>query len=433
MNPDGTGNQPSYGPDGQWAGPASGHPQQGQPQYGQQPSGPPQYPYGDPWAQPYGQPQPGYIDPGYPQQGYGQPGYGQQGYPQPGYGQPGPGWGAPAPDVKVGTVALRPLDLGDIYGGAIAAIRTNPAVMVGLTAVFVVIAQLVTFLAQIPATRVAVDSDAETGEFLGDLAAASGLSLGVGLVVGVATLFLTGVLTVAVARSVLGERTGAGDAMRTLGPRLLSLIGLSLLQFLIFLVPTVLVVALVVAIAVGAGDAGPVVAVLVGFVLFLVLVVGYLAILPTLSLAYPAVVLERLDPVAALKRGYDLQRPGFWRVLGILLLTYLIAGIVSIIVAIPFGIVSAVVDGGDGVDNLAGSTVTGLAIAGVGAVIGQVLTVPFLAGVQTLLYVDQRMRNEQFDQVLRDEALRRWQTGAPGAPTDALWLQKPQAAPSSWY
>ena len=58
----------------------------------------------------------------------------------------------------------------------------------------------------------------------------------------------------------------------------------------------------------GAGGMG------VAFLLFLVLIVGYLALLPMVSLAYPAVVLERLGPIAALKRGYELQRPGFWRV-----------------------------------------------------------------------------------------------------------------------
>ncbi|MCS3780436.1 DUF2076 domain-containing protein [Tsukamurella ocularis] len=416
MNPDGTGNQPSYGPDGQWAGPTGGSPQ-----FGYQQPAPPQYPYGDPWAQQYAQ-QPGYAQPGYP-----------QGYHQQTYGQPGPGWGAPAPEVKVGIVVLRQLDLSDIYGGAMAAIRSNPGVMVGLTAVLVLVTQLITFLAQIPMTRIAVDPDAETDAALGDVAAATGLSIGVGLVAGIATLFLTGVLTVAVARAVMGERSSAGEAVRAIGPRLLSLIGLSVLQFLIFLVPTALVVGLVVAVAVAAGDAGPVVAVLLAFVLLFVLIVGYLAILPTVSLAYPAVVVEQLGPIAALKRGFELQRPGFWRVLGILLLTYLITGIVTIVVSIPFGIVSVLVDDGAGLETLAGSTVTGLAIAGIGAVIGQVLTVPFLAGVQTLLYVDQRTRNEQFDQVLRDEALRRWQSGVPGIPTDALWLQKPQAAPSSWY
>lgn len=410
MNPDGSGNQPSYGQNGQWetpyyGAPQPGYPESGYPQYGYQQPGPPQYPAGGPWGQPYG--------------------YAPQGYPQ-----PGPGWGVP--EVKIGTVPLRPLDVGGLYGGAFAAIRANPGVMVGLTAVFVVLTQLITFLAQIPLTRIAVDPDAESGEVLGDLAAATGVSIGVGIVAGIATLFLTGVLTIAVARSVMGERTSPAEALRALGPRILPLIGLSLLQFVILLVPTALVIGLIVVIAVTA-DGGPIVAVLVALVLFVLLSVGYLAILPTVSLAYPAVILERLGPIAALKRAFELQRPGFWRVLGVLLLTYLITGVVAFIVAIPFAIISAIVDDGAGLENLAGSTVPGLAAATVGAAIGQFLTVPFLSGVQTLLYVDQRMRNEQFDQVLRDEATRRWQTGAPGIPTDHLWLHTAQPTPTSWY
>lgn len=437
MNSDGTGNQPNSGPGGQWGGPASGDPQQGNPQYGHQP-GQPQYPSGDPWAQPQGQAYPGYdqqgyAQPGYAQQGFGQQGFGQQGFAQPGYGRPAPGWGAPAPDVKVGVIPLRPLDLGAIYGGAIAAIRRNPGVMVGLTAVFVVITQLITFLAQIPLTRISVDPDAESDDVLADLGMAAGASAGVGLISGIVTLFLTGVLTVAVARSVMGDRTGPGQALRALGPRILPLIGLSILQFLAVLLPAVLVAGVVVVLGATAGEAGPIVAVLVALLFLLALAAGYIALIPTFTLAYPAVVLEGVGPIAALKRGYELQKPGFWRVLGILLLTYLITGIVTIIVSIPFMIVGAIIDGGDGQDTLAALTVPALAVTTVGAAIGQLLTAPFLAGVQTLLYVDQRMRNEQFDQVLRDEAIRRWQTGSAAVPTDALWLQKPQPAPSTWY
>ena len=139
-----------------------------------------------------------------------------------------------------------------------------------------------------------------------------------------------------------------------------------------------------------------------------------------------------MGPIAALRRGFDLQRPGFWRVLGILLLTSLITGVIAIIVSIPFAVGSMIVDYGADTDNLAGATIASLAIVSIGTAISQIITAPFMAGVQALLYVDQRMRNEQFDAVLRDEAMRRWQTGAPGVPTDLLWQHKPQPAPS-WY
>lgn len=415
VNPDGTGNQPTYGQDGQqWGAPQGGYGQPGYPQ-----PGPPQYPAGDPWAQSSGS-----MPPPYPPQGYPQQGYAQSAYPPP------PQHWAP-PEIQVGTISLRPLDLGGIYSGAVAAIRRNPGVMVGLTAVFVIVVQLLSFLAQIPLTRVPVDTDTESGDYLQDMALASGLSFGVSLLVGIATLLLSGVLTYTVARSVMGERTRAGEAMAALAPRLLPLIGLSLLQALIILVPMALLVGLIVVIVVAAGDGGVVVGLLVGALLMLLLMLAYLALLPGFSLAYSAVILEKLGPIAGLKRGFALQRPGFWRVLGILLLTYVITGVVAVIVGIPFGIVAAVVD--DGAENLAGATVAGLAWITLGTAIGQFLTAPFQAGVQALLYMDQRMRNEQFHQVLRDEAVRRIQTGVPGIPTDALWEHRQQPAPQSWY
>ncbi len=389
MNPDGSGNQPEAGSDGQWGGPP----------------------------------------PGYPQPGYPQPGQWAQGHPQPGPA----GWGAPAPEVKVGIVPLRPLDLGTIYGGAFGAIRANPGVMVGLTAVFVVISGVITFLAQLPAVGVRVDPDAESGEFFGDLAASTGLGYGVELLAAVVMLILTAALTLTVARAVMGERTAVAQAVRSVLPRFLSLLGLTVLQILVVLVPLLLVGGLLAAVAIVAGEGGPIVAVLLALLLFALLAVGYLAIMPMFSLAYPAVVLERLGPIAALRRGYELQRPGFWRVLGILVFAYVIVAVVGLVIVLPFGIIAGVIDGGDGLDNLAGHTVPALAIGTVGAAVAQLVTAPFLAGVQTLLYVDQRMRNEQLDQVLRDEAVRRWRTGAPGVPTDALWAHRPQAAPSTWY
>ncbi|HEX4702196.1 MAG TPA: DUF4333 domain-containing protein [Pseudonocardiaceae bacterium] len=86
-DPQGWGQQPTYG-GGQYPNPSSppgGFP--GQPGYGQQPAGP----------NPGGYPQqPGYGQPPQPQ-----PGYGQQPQPQPGYGQqPMPGYGQPPPEQQ---------------------------------------------------------------------------------------------------------------------------------------------------------------------------------------------------------------------------------------------------------------------------------------------------------------------------------------------
>ncbi|NKY17786.1 hypothetical protein [Tsukamurella spumae] len=367
----------------------------------------------------------GLVPQNYPQYGYSQPG--QPGFPPPGFSPgpgfpPGPGWGAPAPEVKVGTVPIRPLDLGGLYGGAFAAIRANPAVMVGLTAIVVVLAQVVTFLAQIPLTTVSTDPNADDTS-AAVLLGSSAASLGVSLIAAIATLFLTGVLTVVVARSVLGEKTSIGEAARAVGPRLLPLIGLSVIQFLIYLVPMLLVFGAMIGLVIGGvGSTGMVVGtVAVAVLVFLLFVAGAIALMPAFSMSYQAVVLERLGPITALRRAWRLQTPGYWRLLGILLLTYLITGIVAGIVSIPFGVGTALLDADHTPRNLAGATVAGLAIAAVGSAIGQVLTVPFTAGVQALLYIDQRMRNEGLDHALRAEAIHRWQTGLVGVPTEHLW------------
>jgi len=107
------------------------------------------------------------------------------------------------------------------------------------------------------------------------------------------------------------------------------------------------------------------------------------------------------------------------RVLGIRVLTYIVAGVVSGAVAAPFSIVSQVMIAG-GVST--GVLLAGTTIAAIGGAIGQIITAPFNAGVIVLLYTDRRMRAEAFDLVL--------QTGAAsgsygGTSTDNLWLTRP--------
>lgn len=102
-----------------------------------------------------GHPPPGYQQ-GYPppgfQQGYPPPGY-QHGYPPPGYqhGYPPPGYPpqqgyAPPGVIKPGVIPLRPLGLSDIFNGAVNYIRRNPKATLGLTAIVVVAAQLISLV-----------------------------------------------------------------------------------------------------------------------------------------------------------------------------------------------------------------------------------------------------------------------------------------------
>lgn len=307
-----------------------------------------------------------------PQWGYGYP------PPPPGYGYPpGPAGyppGYPAPG-QPGVIPLRPLSLGDIFNGAIGYVRANPKPTLGLTAAIVVTVNVIGFLSSLA--------------FNGDRAATAGLVLS-GSATLMANTLLSGMLTVIVARAVLGARITTAEAWRRVRGRMPALIALTLLEF----AGLVAVVAIVVGVIAGVGRAaGGAPAALVGVPLVLALLCGLVYLYAALALAPVAIVLERKGVIPAVRRAIALCHKNFWRILGTLLLAGIIAKVVSTVIAIPFDIARHVLNAGTAAGS---STVLGTAFALIALVIGGIVTTPFVAGVVTLLYVDARMRSEPF-------------------------------------
>ncbi|VBA33508.1 hypothetical protein LAUMK35_05487 [Mycobacterium pseudokansasii] len=415
--PPGYGVPPGYGaPPGYGMPPGYGPPPPG---YGAPPPG-----YGAP-PPGYGAPPPGYgaPPPGYgaPPPGYGAPppGYGAP----PGYGPPPPGYGPPLVPgaVKPGIIPLRPLTLSDIYNGAVGYIRTNPKATLGLTAIVVVIMQVITLIATVgPLTALnQLKSQPSTELSLGVLGAWMGSVAASGLVTWLGGMLLSGILTVVVGRAVFGSPITIGEAWARVRGRVPALIGLALLEAAGMVALAGLVVVILVGVAAAVNGAA---AVLVGIPLLL-LVGLLLAYLYTMLVFAPVlIVLERLPLVDAVTRSFRLVRGGFWRVLGIRLLTALVVGLVGGAVAAPFSIASQILLGVTASEGSIGMLLVGTTLSAVGSAISQIITAPFTAGVVVLLYTDRRMRAEAFDLVL--------QTGAAGGPaavesTDNLWLTRP--------
>jgi hypothetical protein len=406
----------------------------GQP--GQAPPGPPPPGYG-PGG--YGQPgygQHGWGQPGQGQPGSGQPGYGQPGYGQPGYGQPpryappgyGPGgWntaGAPQP----GGIPLRPLVVGDILNGAVTAIRRNPAATVGLAAIVMAIAGLVTTTLTLLAAGNVHTSVRTFGSgsatFTTRTSTAGGLTWATfaSLVLSlIAEVLLTGMLTAVIGRGVLGERVSIGDAWRLARPRLGAIIGVVLLAWLILLVPLV-VYLIILFLLIGLHLTG--LAVAFGIIAGLALAVAEVLLYVRFLLATPAVVLERRSPAAALRRSWHLSARSFWRLLGIFLLTLILVGIAGFVLQIPFRVGMILL--GDGLGTTSPASII---VAGVGGIVAAAITRPVAAGVVVLLYIDTRMRKEGLDLALRsaasgpqltsDEFAALWLAPAPGGPPPA--------------
>jgi hypothetical protein len=343
-------------------------------------------------------------------------------YPPPGYGYPPPHYpNAFAQPLKPGIVPLRPLTLSEIFNGAFAYVRMNPKATLGMTAIVVIAAQVLRLVLQIwplaalGALELSTLNNFSGNEISAEVAVGSLLSslAGVGTT-GLASIVLSGLLTVVVGRAVFGMTITTGEAWRHARGRLLPLIGITALQG----VGAVVLVALAVMLTVGAAyAAGTAVSVVVGLLLTVTVVVLLVYVSTILVFAPALIVLERLGIAAAIARSFALVRRDFWRVFGIWMLGILVAFLISSAVSAPFSI------GGEVMLMLGESTnglVIALVLSGIGGAIGQIITAPFSAGVVVLLYTDRRIRAEAFDLVLQTGA-----TGASNAPpgsTDHLWL-----------
>ncbi|WP_432520724.1 glycerophosphoryl diester phosphodiesterase membrane domain-containing protein [Kineococcus sp. SYSU DK006] len=341
--------------------------------------------------------------------GWGEPGPAPGQGPLPGQGPgqaPGRGgWDRP-PAPRPGIVPLRPLGLGEIWDGAFRAFRFNPKVMVGLSAIVVVVTSAVTLVATIVSTRdlVGALNRLETGGEGGVDDLFSAVQGSVPLVVlgallqAVAVLVLNGMLIVSVSRAVLGRGVGFGELWRTCRPRLLALVGLSLVITVASGAVGVLTL-LPGGLLVGLADSEAVTG--VGVLLLLLGLLGWLAggayLWVKWSMATPAMLLEGLGVGASLKRSWRLTRGSFWRLLGILLLTTAVVYAVVTAVAVPFTVVGGALGAVSGTDPQGLGMVLSQTVSTVGSVIGSVVGYPFLASVTALLYVDLRMRREGLD------------------------------------
>ncbi|OKJ76005.1 glycerophosphoryl diester phosphodiesterase membrane domain-containing protein [Streptomyces sp. CB02460] len=319
-----------------------------------------------------------------------------------GWGTPprGAGWGGPPPAAKPGVIPLRPLGIGEILDGAVSTMRAHWRTVLGITLAVSVIAQAAILLIQhyLLPDPPSVDSNATGSEALRQATESlrySLLDLAPPLLISMlATIFTTSVLTVVISRSVLGRPVTLSEAWAEARPRLLPMLGLTLL--LAVMGGAIMTAGILPGFLIGdtAGAGLALLGLLAATAAFLWLSVRF-------SLAAPALMLERQSVAASMRRSVKLVRDAWWRTFGVLALTWLLTLIVGVVVGIPFGIVAVGVDDGTLSSFLSGeATEFGwpfLIVSAIGDVIAAAITYPLSAGVMALLYVDQRIRREALD------------------------------------
>ncbi|MEV5510521.1 glycerophosphoryl diester phosphodiesterase membrane domain-containing protein [Streptomyces orinoci] len=320
--------------------------------------------------------------------------------PPPGYGAR-PGWGAwtpPPPEApRPGVIPLRPLAVGEIMQGAIDTTRRYWRTALAISACLAVVTQAVTTIATGLWFGDGVDveslKDSATPREILDAMGSSIGTLAVSLVLGlIGTIVATAMLTVVVSRAVLGRPASLGDAWRSARPQLLRMGGLLCLVPL--LMSAALLAGLVPGLLLYAAGAGT----LAGLLTALGALAGTVAMIwlwVRYSLATPALMLEKQSVLSAMRRSAKLVRDSWWRVLGIQLLTVVVATVTAAVINIPISLLQAIASGSAApADQLTWSS---LIISGIGAAISSTLTLPVTAGMTVLLYVDQRIRQESLD------------------------------------
>jgi hypothetical protein len=268
-------------------------------------------------------------------------------------------------------IPLRPLGVGELLDGTFSTIRRNPRTTVGLAALLVTLQQVITLAVQVGTnglpTQVGVGDERQSVQVL--IGGFGGITSA--LVSAVIGAVITGMLVVVVSEDVLGRRVGAADVWRRIRPRLWPLL-------------------------LAAAIAG-----ILPYVGLLFLLIPGLILWALWALTAPALVLEGLGPIAALRRSAKLTGPALMRVWGVRTLSVLIGLLIQALIALPFALIGAlIVVTGDG-DPGTTATVAILALDALGGTLAGMITAPFLAGVLALLYIDRRMRAEGLDFVLR--------------------------------
>jgi len=307
---------------------------------------------------------------------------------------------------------LRPRSVGEILDQAFRLYRRHFLTFISIIAVVVVPLQLSQQI--ITVLLLGRFTDFETGTITGGFSTntspatynemfsyigiLTGLSLIISLITALLQSLAQGALTGEVANSHLDKPVSFSDAYRQMFARLGPLVGVIFLQagiLMLVLLPIILLFVISFSVSIGSAlssnsnsSAG-----IIGVCLpcFLIIpAIGLLAyIFVRLTVVTPAVMVEKLGPVEALRRSWDLVKNFWWRTFALALVLAVLSYVVQ---AGPAFVVQSIVT-----IFTPRNFMLQQVVSGVVTVLTTVLFVPIQMIAITLYYFDQRVRKEGYD------------------------------------
>lgn len=298
---------------------------------------------------------------------------------------------------------LRPLSVTDIMDTAVGLYRHHFGILLGIVAV--VWAPLMGLQVVTQAVQAAMTGDLQTGEGPpGALIIGSFFLVGLGwMITWVATIVFAPLAAGAVVRAVseayLGGPITVQEAYRLVRPHWAQLIGAQLLvQLLVGAVTAVLAIFIFI-FAAAAFAVSPVAGIIALSAAVLMVGAGAFAIFSLLLATVPAIVVENLGIIDALRRSVELVRPYLLHALGAYVLLGLLL-LVPILIAYAIGIYFEMLTGFE-------SITTGVIIMSAVVAMATLLIKPVMSIGVVVIYYDLRVRQEGFDLQMMAESLHR--------------------------
>jgi hypothetical protein len=303
------------------------------------------------------------------------------------------------------------MSLGDMFDAAFKLYRQHFLTFIGIVALLQVPMLILQFLVQIPytqalqrfATRPPVPRPGQSFFDIfpiGELLPYYGLLIALSVVQYLVVYnLMTGALANAISRSYLGQPVSILGAYAFGFKRFVALLAASLAPFAISLVFVAITAGCALAalstLGVRPGEEANVglaiVAVLGMFGVIVIMLLAMLFFYIRLLLATQAIVLEGHGPLAGLARSWRLVGQSFWRSLGIVILVFLFASIVSFIVQLPALLVLTFTGA------ILNNPVLYQSVNLLVAYLALIVVLPFQFIIFTLLYYDLRVRKEGYD------------------------------------
>jgi membrane-anchored glycerophosphoryl diester phosphodiesterase (GDPDase) len=301
---------------------------------------------------------------------------------------------------------LRPSTLGDILDRTAYLYRSRFLVFWGIAVVPTAVILVFALAAYLLFTW---SGGVEASDFANGIMALLLISVGMFLVLpiflGVSALS-SAAMSHAVARINLGETTTIRDAYKSVWRRGWAYVGLYILEGLvIFGIPAAAWTALVFlgvglsafSLGAGLGAAGGALFGMALFLIFCAIAAYILYMVLRLSLVFPACVVEQIGAGAALKRSSTLTKGTKGRIFLLYLLGAVLGWILTLVVTIPFSILSALIPTASSPQHAQTLGAVMLFVIYGASFAIQSFTRPVYGIALVLFYYDQRIRQEAFD------------------------------------